>query len=312
MATIYLMSYLAVIFVAIFACSLLVLRALAAGTARRQLGRFADGRATPVRPRDARLAALTKLSGPLVRLSMPAQGWEKSALPKRFLNAGLRNVHAPAYYFAAKTVLATAAPSALWLILLAVAPDISGNVKMFGLLGATAAGFYLPNLVLARAARAYQRKIFEDFPDALDLLIVCLEAGLALDAAIARVALELAANAPEVSDELQLVTLELRAGSSREKALRNLATRTDVAGIDTLVAMLIQAERFGTSAADSLGVHAEELRTRRRQQAEETAAKVALKLLFPLIFCIFPALLLVLLGPAMIQIYRALLPAFHN
>lgn len=312
MATIYLMSYLAVIFVAIFACSLLVLRVLAAGTARRQLGRFAGERATPARPRDARFAALAKLSGPLVRLSMPVQGWEKSALPKRFLNAGLRNVHAPAYYFAAKTVLAIAAPSALWLILLAVAPDISGNLKMFALLGATAAGFYLPNLVLARAAKAYQRKIFEGFPDALDLLIVCLEAGLALDAAIARVALELAANAPEVSDELQLVTLELRAGSSREKALRNLAARTGVAGIDTLVAMLIQAERFGTSAADSLRVHAEELRTRRRQQAEETAAKVALKLLFPLIFCIFPALLLVLLGPAMIQIYRALLPAFHS
>ena len=112
---------------------------------------------------------------------------------------------------------------------------------MLCLLTASAAGFYFPNLVLARLAKAYQRKIFEGFPDALDLLIVCLEAGLALDAAMVRVARELAANAPEVSEELQLVTLELRAGSSREKALRNLAARTRVAGIDTLVAMLIQA-----------------------------------------------------------------------
>lgn len=311
MATFFLVSYLAVIFVAIFSCSLLVLRAVTAGSARRKLGRFADGR-TVLAQSAGRHVALAKLCGPLVRLSMPTQGWEKSALPKRFLNAGLRNEHAPAYYFAAKTVLAVAAPSTLWLILLATAPDLGGNVRMLCVLGAMAVGFYLPNLALSRAAKAYQRKIFEGLPDALDLLIVCLEAGLALDAAIARVAQELAANAPEVSDELHLVTLELRAGNSRVKALRNLATRTGVAGIDTLVAMLIQAERFGTSAADSLRVHAEELRTQRRQQAEETAAKVALKLLFPLIFCIFPALLLVLLGPAMIQIYRALLPAFHG
>lgn len=312
MDTIYLMSYLAVIFLAVFAASMLVLRAIAAAGEMRRLGRFVGGRATPARPRSGNFAALARLSGPLVRLSMPDQGWEKSTLPKRFLNAGLRNVHAPKFYFTTKTVLAFGAPSALTLLLSVAAPDLSASVKMFCVLGASAAGFYFPNLVLSRLAKAYQRKIFEGFPDALDLLIVCLEAGLALDAAMVRVARELAASAPEVSYELQLVTLELRAGSSREKALRNLAIRTRVAGIDTLVAMLIQAERFGTSAADSLRAHADELRTRRRQQAEETAAKVALKLLFPLIFCIFPALLLVLLGPAIIQIYRALLPAFQS
>jgi tight adherence protein C len=311
MDSIYLMSCMAVIFVAIFAASMLVLRAVANAGATRQLTRFADAGAKPEQSRSGRLAALTKLSGPLVRLSMPDQDWEKSTLPKQFLNAGLRSVHAPKIYFMTKTVLALAMPASAAL-LLAAAPDMHGSAKVICLLAATAAGFYLPNLVLSRLAKAYQRKIFEGFPDALDLLIVCLEAGLALDAAIARVARELDANAPEVSYELQLVTLELRAGSSREKALRNLAARTRVAGIDTLVAMLIQAERFGTSAADSLRAHADELRTRRRQQAEETAAKIALKLLFPLIFCIFPALLLVLLGPAIIQISRALLPAFQN
>ena len=217
----------------------------------------------------------------------------------------------PKLYFTAKTVLAFATPATVALLLSSAAPAISGSARMLCLLTASAADS-ISNLILARLAKAYRRKIFEGFPDALDLLIVCLEAGLALDAAMVRVARELAANAPEVSEELQLVTLELRAGSSREKALRNLAARTRVAGIDTLVAMLIQAERFGTSAADSLRAHADDLRTRRRQQAEETAAKIALKLLFPLIFCIFPALLLVLLGPAVIQISRALLPAFHN
>ena len=105
------------------------------------------------------------------------------------------------------------------------------------------------------------------------------------------------------------MTLELRAGNSKEKALRNLAMRTGVEDVETLVSMLIQAERFGTSIADSLRVHSENLRTKRRQRAEEKAAKISLKLLFPLIFCIFPALMLVLLGPAMIQIYRVLLPS---
>jgi tight adherence protein C len=111
-----------------------------------------------------------------------------------------------------------------------------------------------------------------------------------------------------LSEELHLVTLELRAGASKEKALRNLAMRTGVEDVDSLVAMLIQAERFGTSIADALRVHAEMLRTKRRQRAEEAAAKIALKLLFPLIFCIFPSMLLVLLGPAFIRIFRVLLP----
>jgi tight adherence protein C len=111
-----------------------------------------------------------------------------------------------------------------------------------------------------------------------------------------------------LSEELELVTLELRAGSARDKALRNLALRTGVEDVDTLATMLIQAERFGTSIGDSLRVHSDTLRTKRRLRAEEAAAKIALKLLFPLIFCIFPSLLLVLLGPAFIQVYRVLLP----
>lgn len=113
--------------------------------------------------------------------------------------------------------------------------------------------------------------------------------------------------APDLAEEMQLVTLELRAGSSRERALRNLAMRTGVEQIDGLVAMLIQADRFGTSVADSLRVHADTLRTKRRQRAEEAAGKVALKLLFPLIFCIFPSIMLVLLGPAILQLFRTLL-----
>ncbi len=155
---------------------------------------------------------------------------------------------------------------------------------------------------------ARQLEIFENFPDALDLMTVCVEAGLGTEAAMIRVAEDMQFKSPALADEMRLVNLELRAGADRERALRNLAMRTGVDEVDSFVTMINQAERFGTSVATSLRIQADLLRTRRRQKAEETAAKIALKLLFPLIFCIFPALMVVLMGPAMIQIYRVLLP----
>ncbi|MGI9152253.1 MAG: type II secretion system F family protein, partial [Rubrivivax sp.] len=166
-----------------------------------------------------------------------------------------------------------------------------------------------PNLLLGRAVRRRQREIFESFPDALDLMTVCVEAGLGTEAAMVRVADDLQIRCPALAEELRLVNLELRAGADRERALRHLALRTGVEEVDGFVSMINQAERFGTSIAASLRVHADMLRTVRRQRAEEAAAKIALKLLFPLIFCIFPSLMVVLMGPAMIQIYRVLLPS---
>jgi tight adherence protein C len=171
-----------------------------------------------------------------------------------------------------------------------------------------AIGYYLPNLVLARMVFLRQRELFENFPDAIDLMTVCVEAGLGLDAAMNKVAEEIRIKSKVLAEELHLVNLEMRAGRTREQALRNLALRTGVEEVEGLVTMLIQADRFGTSIAASLRVHSDMLRTKRRQKAEEAAAKIALKLLFPLIFFIFPSLLLVLLGPAFIQIYRILLP----
>ena len=147
-----------------------------------------------------------------------------------------------------------------------------------------------------------------NFPDALDLLTICVEAGLGLDAALSRVADEIHIKSAMLAQELQLVLMELRAGFTKERALRNLALRCGVEDIDLLVAMLIQSDRFGTSMGDSLRIHAENLRTKRQQRAEEAAAKISLKLLFPLILMIFPTLMLILVGPAALQIYRALLP----
>jgi len=171
-------------------------------------------------------------------------------------------------------------------------------------------GYYLPNAVLRRRVAARKRAIFEDFPDALDLLTVCVEAGLGLDAALMKVSEELRFRSEVVASELDLLLLEMRSGFTKETALRNLALRTGVEDIESFCAMLIQADRFGTSIAESLRVLSDMLRTRRRMRAEERAAKIALKLLFPLIFCIFPALMCVLLGPAMIHVYRVLLPTF--
>jgi tight adherence protein C len=189
----------------------------------------------------------------------------------------------------------------------------SGGARiLLYLVAAAAIGYYLPNLVLKHVIEVRQRDIFESFPDALDLLIICIEAGLSLDQALAKVAAEIEIKSKVLAQELQLVLMELRSGFSREAALRHLALRTGVEDIDLLVAMLIQADRFGTSMGHSLRVHADNLRTKRRQRAEEAAAKIAVKLLMPLIFMIFPTLMLVLMGPAMIQIYRVLLPTMSG
>ena len=250
------------------------------------------------------LAHLISLTRPLAKLSLPEEGWEVSPIRIRFINAGWRKSSAPALFYAAKTGLALLLPLLAYLLL-----RHGEHNLLLWLVLAAALGYYLPDLWLKHCLKERQREIFETFPDALDLMTVCVEAGLAMDAALARVAQEIGMKSEILAEELQLVTLELRAGSAKDKALRNLALRTGVEDVDALVTLLIQAERFGTSIAASLRVQSDQLRTKRRQRAEETAAKIALKLLFPLIFFIFPSLLVVLMGPALLQIRRALLPA---
>ncbi|MDP3796276.1 MAG: type II secretion system F family protein [Polaromonas sp.] len=303
------LAFLGLIFVAVFGVVMLALRLFAANPVQDRLD-VAVGRATAIASDEPNpwVARIIKLTGPLAKLSLPTDGWEMSTLRTRFMNAGFRQASAPAIYFAAKTILAASLPLMAFFILSTGGAKYSTNTLLFWLLSAAAFGYYLPNVVLNNLISRRQREIFESFPDALDLMTVCVEAGLAMDAALARVASEIGLKSAVLSEELQLVTLELRAGSSKEKALRNLALRTGVDDVDALVAMLIQSERFGTSIADSLRVQSDQLRTKRRQRAEEQAAKIALKLLFPLIFFIFPSLLVVLMGPAFIQIYRVLLP----
>lgn len=245
---------------------------------------------------------------PVAKLSTPEGKWEESPLRTRFMNAGFRGPYAPVVYFACKTLGTFLLPGAFALYTGMTQKDIAVPQLTAMIVLLAAFGYYLPNVVLSRIIAHRQRELFENFPDALDLMRVCVEAGLGLDAAIARVGEEMRLKSDALYDELHLVSLELRAGSARDRALRNLALRMGLEDVDALVAMLVQAERFGTSVSESLRVHAEGLRVKRKMRAEEAAAKVPVKLLFPLIFCIFPALLVVLLGPALISIYRVLLP----
>jgi tight adherence protein C len=301
-----------IVFFAVLATAYIVINTLVPGAAQKRLQKVVGNKAA-VAGLDEQaphwVEKIVEIAGPLSKLSLPEEDWENSPVRLRFINAGYRYKHAPVIYFGAKTVLALAFPGIYLLIkgLGGFEAEFVHTLAVVLLLAA--AGYYLPNLVLSRLVFVRQRELFENFPDALDLMTVCVEAGLGMDAAISRVGEEMAIKSPITSEEFRLVGLELRAGASREQALRNLAMRTGLEDIDSLVAMLVQADRFGTSVAESLRVHSESLRTKRRLIAEEKAAKLAVKLLFPLIFTIFPAMLLVLLGPAFISIYRTLLPA---
>lgn len=301
--------YLVLIFLTVFLVVGVILFQLVPTPMQTRLQQLDEGKdVIDSRGESAWVRRVVKLTGPLAKLSLPAEGWENSQLRIRFMNAGYRNSAAPVLFFAAKTLLAMLLPALVVLYAGLSGTDMQSNVFVALLVLAAAIGYFLPNVILERRIANRKREIFENFPDAIDLTTVCVEAGLGLDAALTRVGEEMRLKSPVLGDELHLVNLELRAGSTRERALRNLALRTGVEEIDTLVAMLVQSDRFGTSIADSLRVHSDNLRTKRRLRAEEAAAKIPLKLLFPLILFIFPSLLLVLLGPAFITIYRVLLP----
>lgn len=253
-------------------------------------------------------AKVVRIVGPMARLSATKTGWEESTLRLRFMRAGLREASWPAVYFASKTVLALLLPGLFVMYQGLSSVQLTLNTNVLILLLLVAIGYFLPNVLLANATSRRQGELQDALPDALDLMLVCVEAGLGLDAAMNRAAGEIGLRSEALSDELNLVALELRMGIKREHALRNLALRTGVDDISSFVAMLVQADRFGTNVADALRIQAETMRTHRRLRAEERAAKIPLKLLFPLIFFIFPSLMLVLMGPAMISIYRVLLP----
>lgn len=245
---------------------------------------------------------------PAMKLALPSDDWKKSEVRKRLIQAGFRGPKSVLYFFGSKFLLALGLPllSILPLVFLGYLGAIDQVALIVILTAMAVVGYFLPDFIVERRRARRQLEFIEGFPDAMDMLVVCVEAGLGLDAAIQRVGEEIAVAHPELALEFQLVSLELRAGKSREEALRALAQRTGVEEVQALVTLLIQAEHFGTSIATALRTHATEMRAQRIDRARERAAKLPVKLIFPIAFFIFPALFLVVLGPALVSIYKAL------
>ena len=218
------------------------------------------------------------------------------------MQAGIRRRDAGLIFNGVKLVLM----GALWLAF-AVTGYFATNPILFILI-AILLGALLPDMWLSRAIQNRKDRIERSLPDAMDLSVVCVEAGLGLDQALMRIGQEFHLSHPDLSDELKLYGLEVGAGKRRAESLRNLASRTDVDDLKSLAAVLIQTDRFGTSVAQSLRVYAESMRVKRRQRAEERAAKMAIKMIPPLVFFIFPAMFIVILGPGIISIGKHLIP----
>ncbi|HEY2861035.1 MAG TPA: type II secretion system F family protein [Terracidiphilus sp.] len=227
---------------------------------------------------------------------VPKSQNEVGVVQQRLVRAGFRAEKAKTSFYASKAL----APLALC-IAISFTPFAKQNPFIF-YAGALGLGYLAPDFWLGRKIKNRQGEIQRSLPDVLDLLVICLEAGLGMDQATARTAQELAKTHPFLSDELDVLVLEQRAGRPRSEAWRNLAERTDVDVVRTLVSTLVQSEQFGTSIAKTLRTHSDTMRTQRVQQIEEQAAKTTIKLIFPLVLFIFPTLFLVTLGPAMIVI----------
>jgi tight adherence protein C len=249
--------------------------------------------------------SITESLGNIIK---PKNEEDISNMRKSLVRAGYRKNNSLIIFYGMKILLAVCLPVGLFIFKALIAKAVpSANFVAFSVFLALI-GFYLPGLWLRIVISKRKQKILEGFPDVLDLMVVCVEAGMGLDAAIFRAGKEIELKNRVISEEFKLLSLELRAGKSRQDALRNLAMRVDLEDVNSLINLLVQTDRFGTSVAQSLRVHSEAMRVKRHQMAEEIAAKLPVKLVFPLIFFIFPSLFVVLLGPAAIAIYRILLP----
>ncbi len=249
---------------------------------------------------------LVKKLGNLV----PASPKDVTIMQRRLIRAGIRNPNALRILYGSKVALGIALPL-ITAVLISSSTTDSSN-KFMAVLVAAAAGFFGPNEYVRMAAKRRQKEINRGLPNGLDLMVVCVESGLGLDQAILQVSKELEHAHPEISEEFGLVNLELKAGKRRVEALRNLAERSAAEDLKKLVAVLIQADRFGTGVAQSLRQHADYMRIQARQIAEEKAAKLGVKLIFPIFFCILPSLFVVTVGPVAMKIMRELVPMMNS
>ena len=236
---------------------------------------------------------------------LKGQGRDEAVTRSLLTHAGYRHPNAVVVYAGVRMLLAGALAGIT--VLVASVIGVSATVVMLAAVYMAALGYVMPFVLVRSRVRRRQKEITLTLPDALDLLVVCVEAGLGLNQAFVRVADEIHPLSEVTATEFHLMNLDIRAGTSREDALRNLFNRNGVEDLRTLTNIMIQADRFGTSIANALRVHAETLRDKRKQRAEEAAAKTTIKMIIPLVFCIFPAMFVVILGPGVIQIVEALI-----
>lgn len=242
--------------------------------------------------------------------TLPQSPKDATVIQKRLIRAGIRGRNAIVLLYGWKVLLGIALP--VLMIFLTSRSDADPSNKFLAIAASAGIGFFGPNEFINIKARRRQKQVRRGLPNALDLMVVCVESGLGLDQAILQVAKELEHAHPEISEEYALVNFELKAGKRRSEALRNMAERTAVDDLKKLVAVLIQADRFGTGVAQSLRGHADYMRVQARQTAEEKAAKLGVKLVFPIFFCILPSLFVVTVGPVVVKIIRELLPMMNN
>jgi tight adherence protein C len=241
---------------------------------------------------------------------LPASPKDVSVMQRKLIRAGIKNPQALKLLYGSKILFGILLPVLMSLAVANTSADPTN--KIAAILAAAAAGFFGPNEYVKIVSQRRQKEIQRALANALDLMVVCVESGLGLDQAIIQVAKELEHAHKEISEEFAMVNLELKAGKRRVEALRNLADRTAVEDLKKLVAVLIQADRFGTGIAVSLRAHADFMRVQARQIAEEKAAKLGVKLVFPIFFCILPSLFVVTVGPMAVRIVRELLPMVNN
>lgn len=250
-----------------------------------------------------------KISKPLQDVIAPKEGFNKKRIRLKLIRAGFRSEKAFHNFLAIKTLSTLLLPG--FYLLTRVFYTFTPEVIMVSVV-LVLIGFFLPDILLLHLTQSRQQSMVKSLPDALDLMVVCVEAGLGLDMTFKRVGEEIRPMSKDLSDEFRLTNLEIRAGRSRDESFKDMGVRTGIMEIQNLMTILVQTGRFGTSMAKALRVHAEAMRIKRRQIAEEKAAKSTVKLVFPLILFIFPALVIVLIGPAAIKIIQVLFPAISG
>jgi tight adherence protein C len=268
---------------------------------RRRVDKLSPERAA------ARSSMLLKAAGsigPVAAFVLPQDELERNKMMTKLHRAGFRTAMALQVFYLIKTLLVLVAPLAVFVASKWMPDTTSGNVMLYAMMAA-GVGMLVPNVVLEKLEAKRMRAVSNGFPDALDLLVVCVESGLGLAAGLQRVADELSVSHPDLAYELSTVNAEIRVGVQREQALKNLAERTGLEDIRGLVGLLVQTMRFGTGVADALRVYSEEFRDKRTQKAEEQAAKMGTKLVFPLVLFMFPMFFIVAIGPAVIRIIDA-------